>query len=291
MGPVFKSGEEVSEITLESVCEDIFNSWEKELVQDKGESIDYYFENLTRTSALAGQSIDTEELQNLSQIVKNDFILLYKTYSTQKKEILEQQQNRKLWKYVLGTIAVLEVVGAVLTRGGNLRPGALLPTVIFESVVGGAMYGAMSAVDNFKINRAKKKLFSSVRTIQKQLTTRTNYRLLTEESNATDAEMYLVLNQYGSNSDPFWRDYHTLRSADPTTKKDYKKMELPYFADFMYVHTQGKTSSELRKQRFDDLFIYAQKYFVNQQENYALQFLEENERLHTGDKKMKYRRG
>ena len=147
-----------------------------------------------------------------------------------------------------------------------LAPPTLIASVLFEILLGGAIYKLKNLKDQEKTVAAKLHFFATVHNTQKSLYTDIEYSEY-QHKKGTDqiiSEITVLLKKY-DNKDHFWDDFIKIRKQDPTTQAVFEKLNTPEFGDFMLLHFDDKYNSQIRKIRYDELFKQAELYFKNKQ--------------------------
>jgi len=149
----------MSQLQLQKITKDIIDHAEDGIVPQQGlaKVVDDYFIQQLKQDELEYAQVDSKIYEGLREMVKADVLPLYNEYRTATALIRERKQNRKLWQYVLGTVAVIEVLEAILTRWRSIAPQVLIPTAIFDCFIGFIIYTAAQYLDDRHLARARKR--------------------------------------------------------------------------------------------------------------------------------------
>jgi hypothetical protein len=176
---------------------------------------------------------------------------------------------------VLGTVVVLEVLAAVITRGRSLAPQSLLISSLVNSFLGLLLYTAAQYFDDRQLAAARRRLERSIQNFGHKLQTDIEYdqRRGLLAGDVLQAEALEVLARYTHPKD-FWTDYRRAREADPITPAAVRQLNLPAFEPFLKPHAEGQLSSVARQDRFNRLFLAAHEAFIaRDREGYVPQHL------------------
>ena len=274
MGDLVRAAEP---ITLESVCTDLFDIFEKENVLDRDRRVDQYFTERARETELLNEHVDVKKNQSLAKVVKQEILPAYHVYSRERSMLIEKRDNRKIWKYAVGSVALFEVAGAIITRGGSFHPRIMFPTIFVEAFVGATLYKVAKWTDDLRIGKLKKKFFRTVGAINEKLSTEHAYQAHFDMlgDDLMDAESIAILQQYET-SDRFWQDYRKARIADPTNEVALEMLKLPAFDGFLGSHIYNDFTTERRRMRWDKLYMLAHEYFISKDKSYVLRQLEKS---------------
>src|SRR5437867_3050937 len=114
----------MSELQLKKVSRDIIDHVEGALFPERGLSkvVDDYFIQRLKQAEMEHAQVNAGLYEGLRKMVKAEVLPLYDQYRAETARFRERRQKRKVWQYVLGTVAVVEVLEAILTRGRSLAP-------------------------------------------------------------------------------------------------------------------------------------------------------------------------
>lgn len=270
-----------NDITLEKVCTDLYNQWNKTNENHDDTThleadIDKYFHELALREEISNGKVNLGLYGSLSETVKKEILPHFKDYLEIKKEVTEKTSKRSLKKYVLWTVGTAEAIEFVMSLGGSLNPAFLLPTLVMEAGLGCAIYKCIGMKDYSKINDAKKQLFSTIKDISEKKKLETKYDKYQQDSKGKilGADIYELLSQYESQSQ-FWSDYKKVRATNPKDKNTIDNLNYPKFSKFLEPHTLADATPESIEYRFNELFIKAHEYFLKKDKNeYVLRNLD-----------------
>jgi hypothetical protein len=269
----------MSEMQLKKMAKDLLEQAEQEVIPNQrlGDWLDNYFVGELKRAEMEHAEVDTSLYEGLRRVAKSDLAPIYEEYRVERDRILSRRQNRKLWRFVLGTLVILESAETVLTRGRSLLPQLLIPTAIFYSFIGFLLYSASQYLDDLQLNRARRRFEAALERLDRQVQTDSEYdnRRQLLQADVLAAETLEILVHYPRPED-FWRDYLKVRQADPTTESAVEALQLPAFRKFLKFHVQGAYSAAARQHRFNRLFLEAQEIFVSRdREQYVSQHLKQ----------------
>lgn len=267
----------MSQLQLKQVSKDILSHVEQSVVPARGlpKVVDDYFVQRLKEDELSHAEVDPRLYEGLRNMVKAEVLPLYEQFRLETDRIRERRQKRKLWQYVLGTVAVFEVLEAMVTRGRSIAPQVLLPTAILDSFIGFVIYIAAQYVDDLQLARARRRLEKSIEGLERKVQTDADYdnRRQLLDTDILRAEALEILTHYAQAQD-FWRDYVRVREADPTLPAEVRALNVPAFDRFLKFHAQGDLSPVARQQRFNRLFIEAHEVFLSRdRDHYAIDHL------------------
>src|ERR1051325_11162716 len=112
----------MNDLQLKQISKDIIEHAEKGLVPEKGlpKVVDDYFIQHLKEDEMRHADIDPRIYENLRRMVKVEVLPLYEQFLAESVRIRERKQQRKLWRYVFGTVGVCEILEVILTRGRSL---------------------------------------------------------------------------------------------------------------------------------------------------------------------------
>ncbi len=270
----------MSQLQLKQISKDIIDHAEKAMVSPRGlpKVVDDYFIQHLKEDEIAHAEVDPKLYESLRALVKTEVLPLYEQFQAEAARIQERKQKRKLWQYVLGTVALFEIFEALVTRGRSIAPQVLIPTAIIESFLGFIIYTAAQYLDDRQLARARRRLEKSMEGLDSKVQTDVDYdnRRQLLDADVLRAEAVEILAQYERPED-FWRDYLKVREADPTVPGELKGLDVPAFEKFLKFHIDGQYSPVARQHRFDRLFIEAHELFINRdREHYVLNHLKQS---------------
>ncbi len=269
----------MSQLQLKNISKEIIDRAEKAMIPDKGlpKAVDDYFIQRFKQDEMEHTEVDARLYDGLRSMVQVEVIPLYQQYRQETGRIRERKQRRKLWQYVLGTVAFLEILEALLTRGRSIAPQVFVPSAILNCFIGFIIYTAAQYIDDLQLARARKRLERSLEGMEVKVQTDVDYDNRREllEADVVRADALEILAHYRE-PDDFWRDYAKLRKADPTLPAEVKALEVPAFDSFLRLHVEAQLSSPARQQRFNRLFIEAQEVLISRdRERYVLEHLQQ----------------
>jgi hypothetical protein len=267
----------MNDLQLKKISRDIIEHAEKGFVPEKGlpKVVDDYFIQQLKQDEMRHTEVDPRLYENLRRLVKSDVLPLYEQFLAESARIRERKQQRKLWRYVLGTAAICEVIEAVLTRGRSIAPQTLIPTAILYAFIGSIVYVATQYLDDVQLGRARKRLDRAIEGLESRVQTDAEYDSRRElmDEDILRSETVEVLAHYDRPED-FWRDYAKVRDVDPTTAAEMKAVNVPAFERFLKYHLQDRYSAIARQQRFNRLFIEAHEIFISRdRDGYTMKHL------------------
>ncbi len=261
-------------LSLEKISNDLFMIFENEILFQRyypsEESIEKrteeYFDQKSKEKEMEYGEFKDSELELLKNRIFKDILPAYYEYRQIKDNYLQKIGNRSLLKYIGFTMLGLEALEAFFLKTGVFAPPTLIASVLFEILLGGAIYKLKSLKDLEKTVAAKVYFFATVHNTQKSLYTDIEYSEY-QHKKGTDliiSEINVLLEKY-DNKDLFWDDFIKIRKHDPTTQTAFERLNTPKFGDFMLLHFDDKYNSQIRKIRYDELFKQAELYFKNKQ--------------------------
>ena len=267
----------MSQLQVKRVLRDVIDHAEEAVVPESGlgKVIDDFLVQRLKQDELEHAEVDPRLYEGLRQLTRAEVLPLYEQYRAATARVRERKQNRKIWHYVVGTVAALEVLQAILTRGRSIAPPVLIPTAILHSFIGFILYTAAQYIDDLQINRARKRLERSLEHIDVKIQTDVDYdnRRQLLDADVLRAEALEMLVHY-KHADEFWREYRRVREADPTVPAAVKALNAPAFERFLKYHVDGTYSESARQHRFNRLFLEAHEVFISRdREKYVLTHL------------------
>jgi hypothetical protein len=267
----------MSQLQLKNISKEIIDHAEKAVIPEKNlsKAVDDFFIQRLKRDEMEHAEVDPRLYEGLRSMVQTDVLPLYRQYREETARLRERRQRRKLWQYVLGTVAFLELLEVMVTRGRSIAPQLFIPSVILNSFIGFIIYTAAQYFDDLQLARARKRLERSLEGLETRVQTDVDYDLRREllDADVLRAEALEIMTTYSDPRD-FWRDYVRVRQADPTLPAEIKALRLPAFDRFLRLHAERQLSPMARQQRFNRLFIEAQEVFISRdRDQYVLQHL------------------
>jgi len=263
-----------SSLSLERISNDLFMIFENEILFQRyyppKESIEKrteeYFAQKSKVKEMVNGEFKDSEIELLKNRIFKDVLPAYSEYRQIKDNYLEKIEKRSLLKYIGFTVLGLEALEAFFLKTGVLAPPTIIVSVLFEILLGGAIYKLKNLKDQEKTISAKVYFFATVHNTQKNLYTDIEYSEYQHKKGSDQiiSEVNLLLKKYDT-KEHFWDDFIKIRKYDPTTQTSFEKLNAPEFADFMLLHFDDKYNSQIRKIRYDELFKQAELYFKNKQ--------------------------
>jgi hypothetical protein len=269
---------DMSQLQLQRVSKEIIDQAEKAMVPERGLSkvVDDYFIQRLKQDEMQHAEVDARLYEGLRKAVQAEVLPLYEQYRRETLRLRERKQKRKLWQYVLGTVACFEVLEALATRGRSIAPQVLMPTAILYSFIGFIVYAAAQYVDDVQLARARHRLEKALEALGGKVETDADYdsRRQLLDSDVLRAEAMEILTHY-SRPEDFWRDYLRVREADPAVPGELKALNAPAFDKFLKYHIDGQYSPVARQHRFNRLFLEAHEVFISRdREHYVSKHLQ-----------------
>jgi hypothetical protein len=267
----------MSQLQLNRVSKEIIARAEETLIPDQGlpKAVDDYFIQRLKQDEMQHADVDARLYEGLRTVIKAEVLPLYHQYRLETARVRERKQKRKLWQYVLGTVAGIEFLEALVMRGRSLAPQVLIPSAILNTFIGFIIYTAAQYFDDLHLNRARKRLEKSLEGLDLKVQTDVEYDAHRQlmDTEVLRAEALEILAHYEQPKD-FWRDYFRVRKADPTVPAEIQRLSLPAFEKFLRFQVESQRSAIARQQRFNRLFIEAHEIFLSRdRERYALEHL------------------
>jgi len=233
----------MSQLQLNRISKEIIDHDEKGMIPSSRlqKAVDDFFIQQLKQDEMRHAEVDSRLYEGLRKMVKAEVVPLYEQYRIETAAARDRKQKRKIWQYVLGTIAVLELFEIVLTRGRSVAPQVLIPTAILYSFLGFVVYAAAQYFDDLQLTRARKRLEHSLEGLERSVQIDADYdnrRLLTD-ADVLRAEALEILAYYDRPED-FWRDYTKVRQADPTVPGELQALHVPAFEKFLKYHLGGQ---------------------------------------------------
>jgi hypothetical protein len=270
-------GSAMSQLQLKKISKEIFDRVEQSLTPAQGLSraVDDYFIQELKQAEMHHAEVDARLYEGLRRQMQTEVLPLYEEYHRATEHIRERKDKRKLWHYVLGTVAVFETLEAILTHGRSIVPQVLFPTAVLNSFIGFIIYTAAQYLDDRQLARARGRLDKSVEGLETKVLTDVEYdqRRQLMDTDVLRAETMEILTHY-TKAEDFWRDYLRVREMDPTVPAEVKALNAPAFDRFLRFHVEGQHSAAARAHRFDRLFIEAHEVLLSRDRvDYAVDHL------------------
>ncbi len=268
------------QIQLKEVAREILDRADRSLVSTEHlpQVVDDFFVERLKQDEMKYALIDAKPYDQLRTLVKDRVLPLYQEYRSLVDRMRQRQEGRKPGYYVLGTIALLQVLEALLTKGRSFAPQVLIPTAIVQGFIGFFLYAATQYLEERKITRARKQLEKSIEGLDHSLLTDIEYdnRRALLETEVLRAEAAEILISYPE-ADSFWRDYLKVRETDPVSPADLTRLNLPAFDKFLSGHAQNRYPPAARQHRFNRLFLEAHDIFISRdRERYVTNHLKKS---------------
>jgi len=254
----------MSRTNLTDITPELIQRLDSKGGRNENQIVDDYFVELAKMDEMDGIISQPGHYCALKDIVKRDILPLINQYEAKTMAIELRKDNRKVSRYIIGTILAIEALEAIITRGKSLVPQIMIPSVLLESLLGAGIYGLTNLKDNSALKREEKKLLSGVNGLDKMIQVDQKYesfRQVSGKDKALLAESLEVISKY-NDADSFWKDFSKIRSNDPTTEKEIGLLDSPAFKPFLTPHVKGDYNDQARRHRFEGLFIIAQQSFT-----------------------------
>src|SRR2546421_960998 len=167
----------MSQLQLRKISREIFDRTEQSFVSDQALSraVDDYFVQQLKHDEMHHAEVDARLYDGLRKLMQADVLPLYEEFRRTTAPIRERKEKRKLWHYVLGTVLVFETLEAVLSRGRSIAPQDPIPTAILNSVIGFIADNATQAIDDRRLDRARRRLEKSIEGLESKVQTDLEY--------------------------------------------------------------------------------------------------------------------
>jgi hypothetical protein len=267
----------MSQLQLQRISKEIIDRAERALVPNQAlpKVVDDYFVQRLKQDEMEHAEVDSRLYDQFRRVVQSEVLPLYEQFRAEARRIRDRKQRRKIWQYVLGTVAFFELLEGLLSRGRSIAPQVLLPTAILYSLIGFIIYTAAQYLDDLQLARARSRLEKALEGLDLKAQTDADYdnRRQLLDTDVLRAEVLEILTHYESAED-FWRDYLRVREADPTSQSDLKRLNVPAFERFLRFHVEGQHSAVAREHRFNRLFLQAHEIFISRnRQQYVLNHL------------------
>ena len=272
--------EGIGQRTLLDVCMNLFAKLEASMVANRQDFIDAYFATMVKQDEMTTLWTEPAYYEHLRTVVQKDVLPLYDRYCAIRSKLLDALEKRSWSKYCAWAIGIGLGLELLLTEGRALRPQILLPSLVADGLAGYAIYYLLNFREQSALKRARANLINSIRELDNQHEVAKRYEIFRSYTGGDllTAELQLLLASYASPRE-FWNDYHAVRKADPTTPAALEKLNIKRFNNFLELHVNGAYSPEARQQRFNALFLLANKAFIlNDREHYVLDFLKPDQK-------------
>src|SRR5689334_9499048 len=167
----------MSQLQLNKISKEIIDHAEKTLVPDKGlpKVVDDYFIQRLKEDEMQHAEVNAGLYDGLRKMVKTEVVPLYEQYRVETDGVRQRRQKRRIWQYVVGTVAACEILEALLTRGRSFVPQALIPSAILYSLIGFIIYTAAQYFDDLYLTRARRRMEKSLEGLETRVLTDTDY--------------------------------------------------------------------------------------------------------------------
>jgi hypothetical protein len=268
----------MSQLQLNRVSKEIIDQAEKSLIseQDLPRAVDDYFIQLVKREEMEHAAVDPRLYDGLRQAVRGEVLPLYEQYRRETARVRQHKQGRKLWQYVLGTVASLEILQALVTKGRSMAPQVFIPTAILHSFLGFIIFAGAQYIEDLQLARARRRLERSLEHLDSKAVTDAEYdqRRELQDNQVLRAEALELLTHY-ERPEEFWQDYRKVRQSDPTLPAEVRALGIPAFEKFLKFHAEGQFSSVAREHRFNQLFLAAHELFISRNRSrYVLDHLD-----------------
>lgn len=268
----------MSQMQLNRVSKEIIDQVEKTLIseQDLPRAVDDYFIQLVKREEMEHAAVDPRLYDGLRQTVRAEVLPLYEQYRRETARIRQRKQGRKLWQYVLGTVASLEILQLFVTKGKSMAPQVFIPTAILHSFLGFIIFAGAQYIEDLQLARARRRLEESLEQLESKAVLDAEYdqRRELQDNEVLRAEALELLTHY-ERSEDFWRDYLKVRQSDPTLPAEVRALGIPAFEKFLKFHAEGQFSGVAREHRFNQLFLAAHELFISRDRaHYVLDHLD-----------------
>src|SRR5262245_22599482 len=167
----------MSQVELTRISREIIDHAEKAVVPEKAlpRMVDDYFVQRLKEDEMHHAEVDPRLYEGLRNMVKAEVLPLYESYRLDTARTRDRKQRRKIWQYVLGTVAFCQVLEMVVTRGRSIAPQVFIPTTILYSFIGFIIYTAAQYLDDLQLNRARHRLEKSLEGLERRAQTDADY--------------------------------------------------------------------------------------------------------------------
>jgi hypothetical protein len=256
-------------LDLQEIGNDLFESFE-EGVKDRDTHIDDYVRRYARKQEMDGFPVAAHEVSALSDILKKGVLTAYDDFCEAREEIFKKRGKRRFIKYLAWTAGITTAIVLLVTRAKVGFGGAT--TIAGVSGVGSVTaYWISHQWDHIKVQRAKKKKFDKkMKKLQGNLQDDALWEYHRSEmyGAVSEVDVAVICREY---EDPktFFDEYAKLRRADPTTESEFRRLNTSRLRDFIGPHLADTLEPVEREARFNDLYIEAEKFFLNVNPGYA----------------------
>lgn len=254
---------------LETVAEELFERFEEDQSSDKNSYIDRYVLHHSEQQIMAGVRLKDAEIKDLAEHVKSTVLPAYDAFCEERREILSERGFHRYTKHFLRAAGVVGGVVLLATRFRLTMPG--IEAIIGGSLLGsGASYAVAYQYDKIRIDRAKERFTKKMRSAQREFSQSQDFILYQQSQlNVVNEDLVIRVCENYTEATTFFDEYHRVRNADPTNAADFLKLNTPRLGEFVVPHYTSDLSKEQRQQRFNDLFILAEQYFLGSDPVYA----------------------
>src|SRR2546426_8481350 len=102
----------MSQLQLKRVSKEIIDHAEEALIPNRGlpRVVDDYFIQQLKREEMEHAEVDSRLFEGLRNIVKSEVLPLYQKFRLDTTGFRERKYKRQLWRYVLGTVGVCEIL-------------------------------------------------------------------------------------------------------------------------------------------------------------------------------------
>lgn len=254
---------------LESVAQELFERFEEDQNLDRSDSIDRYVLHHSEQQIMAGVQLKENEIKNLAEHVRDIVLPAYDTFCQERTEILN---SRGFHRYAKHLLRVAGVVGGLVLLVARFRVNpAEIETILGGSLLGsGASYAIAYQYDNIRIGHAKERFGRKMKRAQGEFSQSQDFVVYQgSKLGIVNDDLVTRLCEPYADAATFFDEYQRVRSADPTSAADFSRLNTPLLGEFVVPHYTSELSKEQRQQRFGELFILAEEYFLRTDAAYA----------------------
>jgi len=260
------AGAMVANLTQHNVMgiyEDLLGKLEENVVTNRPRFIDDYIATMVKRDEMTTLWTDPTFYRQLKAAILNELLPMYDTYRSLRQKA-EQKLEKRTWpRYCLWTIAICLGIEVLMTEGRVLRPQLLIPAAIMDGLLGYGIWYVASFRTLSDLRHIKRRFLNSIQELVRNQQVSEQYEVFRTYTGGDllKAELQQLLESYPRPAE-FWRDYYTVRKADPTTQSQLDNLGVDRFRNFLQLHLEETYSEEGRQQRFDALFLLAHKSFI-----------------------------
>lgn len=260
---------------LETVAEELFERFEEDRSLDRSSYVNRYVLRHSEQQIMAGVPLKEAEIKNLAGHVRDTVLPAYDSFCQERTEILNQRGIHRYAKHLLGAVGV---VGGLVLLVARFRVNpAEIETILGGSLLGsGASYAIAYQYDNIRIDHAKERFTKKMKRAHGEFSQSQDLVVYREsQANVVNEELVTRLCETYSDATTFFDEYQRVRSADPISVADFSRLNTPLLGEFVVPHYTSELSKEQRQQRFGELFILAEQYFLRTDAAYAQKRMEQ----------------